>query len=128
MLDADLRARQIVALMPRATPIASTSLTSPMYGPASGRSCRASELIQGTPRTYEAATILPHVLGKHMIYSCHLLATARRRGTSRRTPNLKCLPQARARRPGPRCLEIGCGWGGFAKYAAENTVSVVGVT
>ena len=31
--------------------------------------------------------------------------------------------------PGMRVLEIGCGWGGFAKYAAENYgVSVHGVT
>ena len=32
-------------------------------------------------------------------------------------------------RPGMNVLEIGCGWGGFAKYAAENYgVSVHGVT
>jgi len=32
-------------------------------------------------------------------------------------------------RPGMNVLEIGCGWGGFAKYAAENyDVSVHGVT
>ncbi len=31
--------------------------------------------------------------------------------------------------PGMRVLDIGCGWGGFAKYAAEHyNVSVVGVT
>ena len=31
--------------------------------------------------------------------------------------------------PGMRVLEIGCGWGGFAKYAAENYgVSVHGIT
>jgi cyclopropane-fatty-acyl-phospholipid synthase len=32
-------------------------------------------------------------------------------------------------RPGQRVLDIGCGWGGFAKYAAErHGVEVVGVT
>ncbi|NEM96978.1 cyclopropane fatty acyl phospholipid synthase [Pontibacter burrus] len=31
--------------------------------------------------------------------------------------------------PGQRVLDIGCGWGGFAKYAAENYgVEVVGIT
>ncbi|HUA54406.1 MAG TPA: cyclopropane-fatty-acyl-phospholipid synthase family protein [Candidatus Sulfotelmatobacter sp.] len=31
-------------------------------------------------------------------------------------------------RPGHRVLEIGCGWGGFAQYAAEQGASVVGIT
>ena len=31
-------------------------------------------------------------------------------------------------RPGQRVLEIGCGWGGFAEYAASQGASVVGVT
>jgi cyclopropane-fatty-acyl-phospholipid synthase len=32
-------------------------------------------------------------------------------------------------RAGQRVLDIGCGWGGFAKYAAERTgVHVVGIT
>jgi cyclopropane-fatty-acyl-phospholipid synthase len=31
-------------------------------------------------------------------------------------------------RPGQRVLEIGCGWGGFAEYAARRGASVVGLT
>jgi cyclopropane-fatty-acyl-phospholipid synthase len=31
-------------------------------------------------------------------------------------------------RPGHRVLEIGCGWGGFAEYAAQRGASVVGLT
>src|SRR5207302_1407984 len=32
-------------------------------------------------------------------------------------------------KPGMNLLDIGCGWGGFAKYAAENYgVNVVGIT
>jgi len=31
-------------------------------------------------------------------------------------------------RPGQRVLEIGCGWGGFAEYAAQRGASVVGLT
>jgi cyclopropane-fatty-acyl-phospholipid synthase len=31
-------------------------------------------------------------------------------------------------RPGERILEIGCGWGGFADYAARHGMQVVGVT
>ena len=31
-------------------------------------------------------------------------------------------------RPGETILEIGCGWGGFAEYAASRGISVHGVT
>ncbi|MBI3517087.1 MAG: class I SAM-dependent methyltransferase [Proteobacteria bacterium] len=31
-------------------------------------------------------------------------------------------------RPGQRVLEIGCGWGGFAEYAAQRGATVVGLT
>jgi cyclopropane-fatty-acyl-phospholipid synthase len=31
-------------------------------------------------------------------------------------------------RPGHRVLEIGCGWGGFAEFAARRGASVVGIT
>lgn len=31
-------------------------------------------------------------------------------------------------RPGERILEIGCGWGGFAEYAARRGMRVVGIT
>ncbi len=31
-------------------------------------------------------------------------------------------------RPGDRILEIGCGWGGFAEYAARRGMHVVGIT
>ena len=42
---------------------------------------------------------------------------------------LELICQKLQLRPGMKVLDIGCGWGGFAKYAAENHgVEVVGIT
>ena len=68
------------------------------------------------------------VLDKHMIYSCAYWANA---ATLQEAQDLKLAMSCRKLdlKAGQRLLDIGCGWGGFAKYAAENFgVSVVGYT
>jgi cyclopropane-fatty-acyl-phospholipid synthase len=68
------------------------------------------------------------VLDKHMIYSCAYWADAK---TLDEAQDAKLAMSCRKLdlKPGQRLLDIGCGWGGFAKYAAENFgVSVVGYT
>jgi cyclopropane-fatty-acyl-phospholipid synthase len=68
------------------------------------------------------------VLDKHMIYSCAYWAEAK---TLEEAEDAKLAMSCRKLdlRPGQRVLDVGCGWGGFAKYAAENFgVSVVGYT
>jgi cyclopropane-fatty-acyl-phospholipid synthase len=67
-------------------------------------------------------------LGSHMLYSCLYWKTAKTLGEAEDAKlALSCRKLALA--PGQRVLDLGCGWGGFARYAAENHgVSVVGVT
>jgi cyclopropane-fatty-acyl-phospholipid synthase len=68
------------------------------------------------------------LLGSRMIYSCTYWDGAT---TLDQSEDLKLEMSCRKLdlKPGQRVLEIGCGWGGFAKYAAETYgVSVVGVT
>lgn len=68
------------------------------------------------------------MLDKRMIYSCgyfkdtHSLEEAQ-------TAKLDLICKKLKLQKGQRILDIGCGWGGFARFAAENYgVSVVGIT
>ena len=68
------------------------------------------------------------VLGKRMLYSCCYWENAT---TLDEAEDAKLAMSCRklALKPGMRVLDIGCGWGAFAKYAAENFgVSVTGYT
>jgi cyclopropane-fatty-acyl-phospholipid synthase len=68
------------------------------------------------------------MLGRQMLYSCTYWADAK---TLDESEDAKLAMSCRKLQlaPGQRLLDIGCGWGGFAKYVAENFgVSVTGIT
>ncbi|RYZ27098.1 MAG: cyclopropane fatty acyl phospholipid synthase, partial [Sphingobacteriales bacterium] len=68
------------------------------------------------------------MLDKRMMYSCGYWKTATNLEDAQEA-KLDLICRKLKLEKGMRVLEIGCGWGGFAKYAAENYgVSVVGIT
>lgn len=68
------------------------------------------------------------MLDKRMIYSCGYWKNAQTLDQAQEA-KLELICQKLQLQPGMTLLDIGCGWGGLAKYAAEKFgVSVVGVT
>ena len=68
------------------------------------------------------------MLDKRMIYSCGYWPGAETLDQAQEA-KLDMICRKLALRPGMRLLDIGCGWGGMAAYAAERYgVSVVGIT
>jgi len=68
------------------------------------------------------------MLDKRMIYSCGYWKDARNLDEAQEH-KLRLICEKLQLKKGERVLDIGCGWGGFAKYAAENYgVSVTGIT
>ncbi|MBI2802339.1 MAG: cyclopropane fatty acyl phospholipid synthase [Gammaproteobacteria bacterium] len=68
------------------------------------------------------------MLGPRMVYTCGYWARANDLDTAQEH-KLDLVCRKLELKPGMRVLDIGCGWGSFAKYAAENYgVEVVGVT
>ncbi len=68
------------------------------------------------------------MLDSRMNYTCGYWKEAKTLEEAQRA-KLKLTCDKLLLKPGMRLLDIGCGWGGFAKFAAENYgVSVVGVT
>jgi cyclopropane-fatty-acyl-phospholipid synthase len=68
------------------------------------------------------------ILDPRMVYSCGYWADAQTFNEAQEA-KLELACRKLALKPGQRVLDIGCGWGGFAKYAAETRgVSVLGVT
>ena len=68
------------------------------------------------------------MLGKHMIYSCGYWKNASHLDKAQEH-KLELICQKLHLEPGMKLLDIGCGWGGFARYAAQNYgVKVVGIT
>lgn len=68
------------------------------------------------------------MLDKHMLYSC---AYWKHANTLDQAQEDKCdlICKKLYLQPGMKVLDIGCGWGGFALYAAKNYgVQVVGIT
>jgi cyclopropane-fatty-acyl-phospholipid synthase len=68
------------------------------------------------------------MLDKYMIYSCGYWQRANSL-ESAQEDKLEMICRKLQLEPGQRLLDIGCGWGGLARYAAEHyRVNVVGVT
>ncbi len=72
--------------------------------------------------------LFARMLDRRMIYSCaYWTGAADLDEAQERKLDLVC--RKLSLRPGMRVLDIGCGWGGFARFAAERYgVSVVGIT
>jgi cyclopropane-fatty-acyl-phospholipid synthase len=68
------------------------------------------------------------MLDKRMVYTCAYWRNADNLDDAQ-AAKLKLVCDKLHLKPGMRVLDIGCGWGSFAKYAAENYgVEVVGIT
>ena len=80
-------------------------------------------------RHYDTGNDLFEVmLDKYMIYSCGYWQRAQTLEAAQRD-KLEMICRKLQLEPGMRVLDIGCGWGGLARYAAEHYgVSVVGIT
>jgi len=68
------------------------------------------------------------MLDKTMAYSCGYWKDAQNLNDAQKA-KLDLICRKLLLKPGMKVLDIGCGWGGFCKYAAENYgVEVVGIT
>ncbi len=68
-------------------------------------------------------------LDETMTYSSARFSSPQQSLAQAQTNKYEAIADAAGLEPGMRVLEIGCGWGGFAKYAAaERGCEVVGVT
>ncbi|MGI9476954.1 MAG: cyclopropane fatty acyl phospholipid synthase [Hyphomicrobiaceae bacterium] len=72
--------------------------------------------------------LFEHMLGSSMAYSCGYWADAGNLDAAQ-FAKYDMICRKLYLKPGERLLDIGCGWGGFAKYAAsEYGAEVVGIT
>ena len=88
-----------------------------------------AEAAKNAQRHYDIGNQLYQLmLDKRMNYSCGYWKNATDLDTAQEN-KLDLICRKLKLQPGQRVLDIGCGWGGFAKFAAERYgVSVVGVT
>ncbi|MBA2541987.1 MAG: cyclopropane fatty acyl phospholipid synthase [Deltaproteobacteria bacterium] len=69
------------------------------------------------------------MLDRRMLYTCALWSTGAKTLEEAQDAKLALVCTKLDLRPGMRVLDLGCGWGGFAAYAAErHGVEVVGLT
>ncbi len=69
------------------------------------------------------------MLDRRMLYTCALWSTGATTLEEAQDAKLALVCAKLGLQPGMRVLDLGCGWGGFAAYAAErHGVSVVGLT
>jgi len=90
---------------------------------------RKSRSFQVGERHYDLGdNLYRNMLDKRMIYSCAYWKDAMNLDDAQEA-KLDLICRKLSLRPGDRVLDIGCGWGGFAKYVAEKYgVEVVGIT
>ena len=60
------------------------------------------------------------MLDRRMVYTCALLAATRDTLDEAQEAKLELVCRKLGLRPGMRVLDLGCGWGGFAAFAAER--------
>jgi cyclopropane-fatty-acyl-phospholipid synthase len=91
-----------------------------------GRKAKAFEIGE---RHYDMGNeLFRSMLDKRMGYSCAYWKNATNLDEAQEA-KLDLICRKTALKHGERVLDIGCGWGGFARYAAEHHgVSVVGIT
>src|SRR5262249_54101090 len=92
--------------------------------------------LQAVARAFEIAErhydlgndLYEHMLDKRMMYTCAYWHDARDLDAAQEA-KLDLICRKLGLRPGMRVLELGCGWGGFASFAAERYgVYVTGLT
>lgn len=92
-----------------------------------GRRAKAFEIGE---RHYDIGNdLFERMLDRRMTYSCALWSGGARSLDEAQEAKLDLICRKVNLRPGMRLLDIGCGWGGLAIFAAERYgVSVVGIT
>lgn len=88
-----------------------------------------SESIKNVQHHYDVSSpIFKYMLDKRMIYSCAYWDNAKNIDEAQEA-KLKLICDKLKLKSGMKVLDIGCGWGGFARYAAkEYGVKIVGIT
>ena len=91
---------------------------------------RKSRAFQVGERHYDTGNDLYRImLGKRMVYSSGYYGRGATTLEEAEEHKLQLICEKLGLKAGDRVLDIGCGWGSFAKYAAENHgVEVVGIT
>jgi cyclopropane-fatty-acyl-phospholipid synthase len=89
---------------------------------------RKSKALEVGERHYDTGNdVFQAMLGKRMVYTCAFWKNANTLDEAQEA-KLEFVCQKLGLHPGMKVLDIGCGWGSFAKYAAERYgVSVTGV-
>lgn len=96
----------------------------------------ADSLLHHKPREAEAIhhhydvsnTFYEWVLGESMTYTCAVYQDADTTLEEAQQNKYRLVFEKLRLQPGDRLLDVGCGWGGMARYAARRGVRVIGVT
>jgi cyclopropane-fatty-acyl-phospholipid synthase len=93
--------------------------------------------LQSLPRAFQVGErhydigndLYEAMLGKDLVYSCAYWQAGAKSLEEAQRDKLELVCRKISLKPGMRVLDIGCGWGSFCKYAAENYgVELVGLT